>query len=68
MIYKTLGDRLKYCLEKRGMSQREFAARINTTEATVSRWIYGTRQPKADAIVVICQKLGISSDWLLGLM
>lgn len=67
MIHKTLGDRLKYCLEKRGITQKDFADRMNVMEMTVSKWINGKSQPRADYIVVMCRKLGVSADWLLGM-
>lgn len=68
MKHRTFGDRLKYSLEIRNIKQREFAEKIKTTEVTISRYINNTRQPKADMIVRICNTLGISSDWLLGMI
>ena len=68
MIHKTIGDRLKISLKLRGISQAEFAKRLNITQTTMNRYIKGSRQPKADTIVEICTELGISSDWLLGLL
>ncbi len=68
MIYKTLGDRLKLSLKIRKMTQKEFAERLDMTEPTISRYIKGTRQPNADTIVAICRVLGISADWLLGMI
>lgn len=59
---------MRICIDRRGMSQKDLADLLNVTEVTVSRWINGTRQPKADYIVVICLRLGISADWLLGML
>lgn len=68
MTHKTIGDRLKYSLEIRKMTQREFAERLDMTEPTISRYIKGTRQPNADTIIAICRVLGVSADWLLGMI
>jgi transcriptional regulator with XRE-family HTH domain len=68
LMNQTLGDRLKYALEIRNMKQCDFAKKIGLTEVTMSRYINGTRKPKADTIVIICRTLGISSDWLLGML
>ena len=68
MMYKSLGTRLKHALDIRCISQKDFAKRIGVTECTISRYVNDERLPKADMVVVICRNLGISSDWLLGLM
>lgn len=67
MIYKTIGDRLKYSLEIRKLTQKEFAQRINVTESAISRYINDERVPRADTLVSICRELGVSADWLLGM-
>jgi len=68
MIHRTLGDRLKYSLEIRHIQQRDFAKRLGITEATMSRYINDQRLPRADTIVDICNELGVSADWLLGMI
>jgi transcriptional regulator with XRE-family HTH domain len=67
MIYQTMGDRIKLALEMRNMKQKELAKRVGMTEVTISRYVTGDREPKADAIIAICNALCVSSDWLLGL-
>ena len=68
MLYQSIGDRIKYLLSIRKLSQKEFAKRLGITEATLSRYVSGTRMPKADMIISICNELGISADWLLGML
>ena len=68
MVKKIFGERLKTALDKRDMKQRELARDIKITEAAMSRYIQGTRVPRGDTIVKICSRLGISADWLLGLL
>lgn len=68
MIHKTLGDRLRWSLKLRHFSQHEFAEMLEISESAMSKIINDKQQPNARMIVTICRKLGISSDWLLGLM
>lgn len=67
IMHQTLGKRLEYALNSKGIKQCDFADKIGITEVTLSRYINGTRMPRADNIVLICRSLGISSDWLLGI-
>lgn len=67
MIYQTMGDRIKIALEMRNMKQKELAKRVGMTEVTISRYVTGDREPKADAIIAICNALCVSADWLLGM-
>ena len=62
-----MGDRIKECLDRLGMSQRELAAKCKCTEVTISRYISGDRTPKGPIIVLIANALGVSCDWLLGM-
>lgn len=61
----SLGERLKAAIKTQGISQKEFARKINITEATLSRYINGLRIPDAKTIKAICETLNITSDWLL---
>ena len=65
---ETLGERLKYSLKIRNMKQKEFAERIGVTAVTLNRYIKGTRVPNAYTIADMCRELGVSSDWMLGLL
>ena len=65
---KTLGERLKYALDIRHIKQVDFARSVGITPATLNRYIKDERQPNAEYIIIICKSLGISSDWLLGIL
>ena len=43
---RELGRRIFDLLRSKGMQQRELAKRIGLTEATMSRYISGERDPK----------------------
>lgn len=64
---KEFGERLLSQLQKRGMTQKELAERINITEATLSRYVSGDREPKADVLTNIATALHTTSDYLLGI-
>lgn len=59
-------NQLKAILDKRGMSQRDLAIKLNTTEATVSRYVNGTRTPTIDTVVSMAEALNVSINDLVG--
>lgn len=64
---KELGKRLLSQMKKQGISQRQLADRLNTTEASLSRYVNGDREPKADMLANIATALHTTSDFLLGI-
>ena len=60
-------DRLKRAIAIRGYKQRDLAEKLGMTDATLSRYVRGNREPRADAIRKIAETLNVSTDWLLGL-
>lgn len=63
----TLGDRIAQLLKEKNMNQRELAAKIGSTEMTVSRYVRNERKPKADVLAKIASALNTTADDLLGL-
>lgn len=64
---KEFGDRLQGLLRDQGVTQKDLANRIGTTEATISRYVSGDREPKADVLANIATALHTTSDYLLGI-
>lgn len=64
---KELGSRITNALQKQGMTQKELATRIGVTEAVISRYISGDRDPKPDILANIATALHTTSDFLLGI-
>lgn len=64
---KDLGDRIAEMLSKRGVSQKELASTIGVTEAVISRYVSGDREPKPETIANIATALRTTSDFLLGI-
>lgn len=62
----TFAQSLKSLLEKRGMTQRALAEKLETTEVTVSRYTSGQRTPNVETTVAIAEVLGVSIDQLVG--
>lgn len=58
---------LKDLMEELDLNQTQFAAKIGVKQSQVSEWLKGKSKPGYDSIKMICQKLSISSDRLLGL-
>lgn len=51
-------------LNKKGMTQRELADAIGTTEVSISRYITGDRIPKATTCIQMAKELGCSAEEL----
>ena len=64
---KELGAKIAEMLLKRGMTQKELAERIDVTEAAMSRYVSGDREPKPDVLANIATALSTTSDYLLGI-
>lgn len=64
---KGLGARIAQILKGRGLTQKELAARVGVTEAVMSRYISGEREPKPEMLANIATALHTTSDFLLGI-
>ena len=60
-----IGNRIYKLLKENNISQRVLAKKIGSTEASVSRYINGTRIPDARTISKIAKALNVSTDILL---
>lgn len=64
---KELGSRITETLQKRRMTQKELAGHIGVTEAVISRYVSGDREPKPEVLANIAIALHTTSDYLLGI-
>lgn len=62
----TMGNKIKEIMKKQNISQKDLSIRLNTTEATVSRYINNQREPKAETLANIATALNTTVDYLLG--
>lgn len=51
----------------KGINQKDLADMTGITEATISRYINGTREPKGSLLRLIADKLNVSVDYLMGM-
>ena len=64
---KEFGTRLEQIMKMKGYTQKKLAEESGLTEAAISRYIAGQREPKAIAIVNIARVLNVTADDLLGI-
>lgn len=64
---KKFGERIYTLLTEQGITQKELAGVIGVTEAAMSRYISGERDPKPETIANIATALKTTSDYLLGI-
>lgn len=65
MNLNTLGDRLKYALDDRGILQKFFADKIHVSENYVSLIVRGKNYPGEKTIDAICEELQLNKEWLV---
>ena len=61
----AIGENIYRLLKQRRMTQHELAARIQSHDDTVSRWMTGQRQPSAYALLRISRVLGVTMESLM---
>lgn len=63
----TFAKQLRLLKDQRGLTQKDIADRLDTTEATVSRYVSGVRTPSIETAVELASLLGVSMDTLCGI-
>lgn len=66
MIKTELKDRLREAMEMRGMRAVDLVERTGIPKGTISYYLSGKTEPKADRLYIISQVLDINEAWLLG--
>ena len=65
-VKETLSDRLRFALDRSGMSQAELAERIGVTKGSVSNWILGrVSSIKSGTINKLADVLDVDARWLV---
>lgn len=59
-------QRLKNARRNAKLTQEELAIKVNTTKATISNYENGHSTPSNDMLILLSDKLNISTDYLLG--
>lgn len=66
MVTTNIGERIRACRDRLGLSQRELATRMGRDQVTLSRWELGKAVPSASALGDLSSALGVTTDYLLG--
>ena len=63
---KTFPEVLSQMRRSRGLSQRQAAAELNISQALLSHYENGAREPGLAFVCRACDYYGVSADYLLG--
>ena len=61
----TIRDRIFDKLSELNMTQKEFSKKTGIPETTISDWKKKKNNPTADKILIICNAINVSPEWLL---
>lgn len=67
MPYSQFHVRLRELIDSRGLLMTQLAEAINSTPATISRYVAGLRKPELDKVILLANYFDVSVDWILGL-
>lgn len=69
MAYYEFSERLRKLMDMKGLNGADLARIANTTEASISRYTRGiVALPTTDILIELCGALGVSADYLLGIV
>jgi transcriptional regulator with XRE-family HTH domain len=63
----TFGSRLKGARKGAGLTQKELADKLGFSHSDVSKWEKGNKHPPISSAAPICEVLGVSANYLLGM-
>ncbi len=67
MVQKNFGVKILEYRQNKGLTQEELAGRIGVTPQALSKWERGQSLPDIALLAELCQVLGCSADYLLGI-
>ena len=67
MDYTRFQKNLRDLIESRGMTNKMLAADVNLTQATITRYLHGKREPELRNVVLLAKYFNVSVDWILGI-
>ena len=60
-------ERLKELRKERGLTQKQLAEVLETTDDSIFSWEKGRSQPSIETLQKICNYFNVSADYLIGL-
>lgn len=64
---KVFSERLRELRQEKGLSMKQLAKELNTTDAAISNWENGINEPKISYVKSIAIYFEVSTDYLLGI-
>lgn len=64
---ESIAKRITQARNDLNINQKELAQRANITEANLSRYENGVREPKSAVLIRLADALGVTTDYLVGL-
>ena len=64
---RSFSETMSVLRKQRGLNQRQVAAELNISQALLSHYETGAREPGLDFVCRACRYYGVSADFLLGL-
>lgn len=64
---KVFAQRLRELRQSEGLSMKQLAKELNTTDAAISNWENEINEPKISYLKAIALYFNVSTDYLLGL-
>lgn len=61
-------SRLNDVLARRGMTNEDLYFETRIPISNIRRWRAGTSGPSVENLRTLCMKLGVSADWLIGVV
>ena len=61
----SIGEKIEEMMQLKGMSRRQLSEVTNLSEASISRYINGEREPKMISLAAIARALDVTVDDLL---
>jgi transcriptional regulator with XRE-family HTH domain len=62
----TIGDRIRWLIESRGLKQTDLAAKIGVTQAAISNLVTdSSRKPSAPTLIKLAEELQCNPTWIL---
>lgn len=62
----NFAERLRQLMMEKNFNQKQLSELTHITEASMSKYLKGTRTPRADVILALATALNVSTDELLG--
>lgn len=65
-MVNKFGERLKWLIKDKEVNQKVLSEKVQLGQSTISDWINGKSEPKADNILRIADFFDVTTDYLLG--